>query len=214
MKKECEIIQDLLFGYSDGILSNSSKEFIEKHIKECDECKRLLEEIQNDKKQKVEEKEVEYLKKINKKMKRKTGIISMTTILLGILIVFNIFVFKNYKKYAEEMEIFLSNDITEEQLEIIEKEIKAIYDKSEIIYKSEEQALENMKEKLGDNANLLSNFAAENNIFPSSYIVRTNVEKVEEIRLKLITMPGVEHVTTNIKANPYALFIFSLKHNN
>lgn len=214
MKKECEIIRDLLFGYSDGILSNSSKEFIEKHIKECDECKRLLEEIQNDKKQKVEEKEVEYLKKINKKMKRKTGIISITTILLGILIVFNIFVYKNYKKYAEEIEIFLSNNITEEQLENIEKEIKTIHDKSEITYKSEEEALENMKEKLGDNANLLSDFTAENNIFPSSYIVRTKVEKVEEIRLKLITMPGVEHVTTNIKSNPYALFIFSLKQDN
>ena len=211
MKKECEIIQDLLFGYSDGILSDSSKEFIEKHTKECDECNRLLEEIQNDKKQKVEEKEVEYLKKINKKMKRKTGIISITTILLGMLIVFNIFVFKNYKKYAEEMEIFLSNDITQEQLENIEREIKAIYAKSEIIYKSEEEALENMKEKLGDNSNLLSNFTEANNIFPSSYIVRTKVDKVEEIASKLITMPGVEHITTNIKANPYALFVFSLK---
>lgn len=209
MKKECEIVQDLLFGYSDGTLSNSSKEFIEEHIKECDGCKKLLEEVQADAKKEADKKEVDYLKKINKKMNRKTGIIIITTVLLSILIVFNILVFENYKKYAKEMEIFLSNDITEEQLSNIEKEIKAIYDKSEITYHSGEEALEKMKKRFGDNANLLSGYSG--NIFPASYIVRTKKDKVEEIASKLITMPGVKQITTNIDTNPFALLYFSLK---
>ena len=33
MKKECDLVQDLLFSYNDGILSNTSKELVEKHLK-------------------------------------------------------------------------------------------------------------------------------------------------------------------------------------
>ena len=32
MKKECEIVQDLLFGYNDETLRKSSKELVEKHL--------------------------------------------------------------------------------------------------------------------------------------------------------------------------------------
>ena len=32
MKKECEIVQDLLFGYNDETLRKSSKELVEKHF--------------------------------------------------------------------------------------------------------------------------------------------------------------------------------------
>ena len=32
MKKECEIVQDLIFGYCDGTLNPASKELVEKHL--------------------------------------------------------------------------------------------------------------------------------------------------------------------------------------
>ena len=32
MKKECEIVQDLLFGYQDGTLHKASEELVEKHF--------------------------------------------------------------------------------------------------------------------------------------------------------------------------------------
>ena len=51
MKKECEIVQDLLFGYNDGVISKSSTELVENHLKECDICKNKLEEIQKDRKE-------------------------------------------------------------------------------------------------------------------------------------------------------------------
>lgn len=211
MKKECEIVQDLLFGYSDETLSDSSKELVEKHLKDCEECKKILDEIKNDSKKKTEKKEVDYLKKIKKKMKRKSILITITTILLVFFIIFNILVYINYRQYAEEMEIFLLDDITQEQLSDIEKTIKDIYDKSKITYHSKEEALEDMKKKFGENANLLSGYSNENNIFPASYIVKTKTDKVEEIASKLITMPGVKQITTNINTNPYALLYFSLK---
>ena len=56
MKKECEIVQDLLFGYNDGVISKSSTELVENHLKECDICKNKLEEIQKDSKDDNKEK--------------------------------------------------------------------------------------------------------------------------------------------------------------
>ncbi len=38
-KKECAIVQDLLPLYVDGVVSEPSKEYIEEHLRECDDCK-------------------------------------------------------------------------------------------------------------------------------------------------------------------------------
>ena len=38
MNFTCDIIQDLMPSYIDGICSESSKNLIEKHIKECEVC--------------------------------------------------------------------------------------------------------------------------------------------------------------------------------
>ena len=48
MKKECEIVQDLLFGYNDETLRKSSKELVEKHLANCEECQDALKDIQED----------------------------------------------------------------------------------------------------------------------------------------------------------------------
>lgn len=42
---KCEVIQDLITLYIDELSSDESNELIEKHIKECVECKRFLEGI-------------------------------------------------------------------------------------------------------------------------------------------------------------------------
>lgn len=212
MKKNCEIVQDLLFGYSDNTLNNASKELVEEHLKKCSECKKILEDIKKDKEKKSEVKEIDYLKKIKRKMNMKSKIILITTILLSILIIFNILIFINYKNYAEKLEIFLYDDITQEQLEDIQETIKEICDEAEVEYHSKLDALEDLKERFGDNAYLLSGYTDENNEFPASYIVKVKLNKVKEIEEKITTMPGVRKITTNVDINPYALFYFSLKY--
>ena len=42
MKNECDIVQDLLFSYNDGVLSETSKELVEEHLKKCDKCKEIV----------------------------------------------------------------------------------------------------------------------------------------------------------------------------
>ena len=71
MKRECEIVQDLLFCYCDGVASNSSKELVENHLKNCEDCSQMLKDMKQDKNEQDNSKEVDYLEKINQKMKRK-----------------------------------------------------------------------------------------------------------------------------------------------
>ena len=73
MKRECEIVQDLLFSYNDGVLSKSSIELVENHLKDCKVCQDKLKEIQLDNnKNNDEKKEVDYLKNVRKKLDKKT----------------------------------------------------------------------------------------------------------------------------------------------
>lgn len=41
----CEVIQDLLPGYIDGILSKTGADAVKEHLKECDGCRRCHEEM-------------------------------------------------------------------------------------------------------------------------------------------------------------------------
>ena len=48
MKNECDIVKDLLFSYNDGVLSEASKNFVEKHLKTCESCNNVLKEIRQE----------------------------------------------------------------------------------------------------------------------------------------------------------------------
>ena len=42
MRNECDIVEDLLFSYNDGVLSNFSKELVDEHLKKCERCKKKI----------------------------------------------------------------------------------------------------------------------------------------------------------------------------
>ncbi len=72
----CEIIQDLLPSYADGITGQETAEAVEYHLEDCENCKKIYEDMKKEYDKKMETgEEKELLKKINKKMKRKTKII-------------------------------------------------------------------------------------------------------------------------------------------
>ena len=52
MKNECDIVKDLLNSYDEGILSETSKKFVENHLATCENCKQILKEIKNSEKSK------------------------------------------------------------------------------------------------------------------------------------------------------------------
>ena len=90
MKKECEIVQDLLVNYSDNILNKSSNELVEKHLSECEDCKKMLEEIvaEENKDKKSEKKEIDYLKKYRRKMRIKSVITAIVILVTLIAIIY------------------------------------------------------------------------------------------------------------------------------
>lgn len=106
MKNECDIVKDLLFSYNDNILSNTSKEFVENHLKECDECQRFLKEIREDCTKKNSKKEIDFLKKFRHKIARKNALIAMISICLICFIIFNIQAYIKYKEVSSTMQIY------------------------------------------------------------------------------------------------------------
>ncbi len=88
----CEIIQDLMPLYVDELTSELSNAEIEKHFKACEPCKEryhcMKTTMSNAKSEKYNqnEKEINYLKKINLYQKRNLILGSIISFLLGITI--------------------------------------------------------------------------------------------------------------------------------
>lgn len=209
--QECEIVQDLLIGYADNVLKPESKKLVEKHLAECEKCKKRLEEIQKDvnSDENCEQKQIDYFKKVKKKLSKKNKIAIIIGIALAISLLLNIMVFVNYRKNASYLQIYLTDEVSEEDLADIEQAIKTQDSEAEIEYHSKEDELKEMEEKMGERANLLDGY--ENNLatnpFPASFVVKADWNKIKDIEASVISMPGVKKVSSMIDHNPYAMFI-------
>lgn len=104
-KKECKIVQDLLPNYIEKLTSIQTNQYIEQHIAGCNECKKMLENMQKDIPTDAKinrKKEVKYIKKFRNKMR------TLSFILLAIFLVFMIvttrkaIIISNLSQKAEE----------------------------------------------------------------------------------------------------------------
>ena len=206
MKNECDIVKDLLFSYNDNILSNTSKEFVENHLKGCDECKKTLEQIQEDRDEKNPKKELDFLRKIRHKICRKNTIIAVVSVCLIAFIIFNIQAYKNYQEVSSTIQIYLEEGISDQELENIKNKITEKDSNAQIEYISKQQELEKIKSKMKDNPNVLDEYNEENNPLPASFEIKTNAD-IKNIADSIQDMPGVAQIVTYINANPYELYL-------
>ena len=204
MKNECDIVQDLLFGYNDKTLQNTSKEFVENHLKKCNECKEILKQIQNDIESEEEIEEINYFKKVRSKINRKNIFLIIALVLLAFVILFNILVFVNYNNKASEMKIVLEDNVTQEQLNDIDQIIKSNFKDVEIKYSSKEDELQKYKEKF---KNFVAGYDENNNPFSDMYYIRANINDIEKIDKLLQNVDYIKKVGTYTTTNPYLLFI-------
>ena len=92
---ECDVIQDLLPSYSDKISSKATNKLVQEHLKQCENCKIVLEKMNNDIDISYEgnqNEKIDYLK--GYKRKRKSLIIFsivVTIIILLMIFGFNVF---------------------------------------------------------------------------------------------------------------------------
>lgn len=92
-KNDCKIIQDLLPNYIDKLTNEYTNEFIEKHLNECSECKKIYDRMkkQIDLNFQVDDKEIKPMKKISKKIK----IMGILILILAIAVAISLYM--NYK---------------------------------------------------------------------------------------------------------------------
>ena len=209
MKKECDIVKDLLFSYNDGVLSETSKEFVEEHLKTCESCNDALKEIKQENGEIKQKKEIDALKGVRKKITKKNIIITISIIVLLLIIIGNMLIFKNYNEVASTMTIYLENDITDEQLENIKEIVTQNTENAEIKYVSKEEELEEVKEWIREESNVLDVYNNnQNNPFLASLEIKANTNKeIKQIVEKIQGMPGIKSISSYINLNTYELFI-------
>lgn len=136
------------------------------------------------------------------KNKKSTGASLM--IMCATMIIFGIFLIlgENINHFVEEVEsvqgiqVFINNDATQEQIDELGDKIRGIDGVSTIEYVTKEQALEQMKERFGDQQDLLAGYE-ENNIFPASYVVTmTDLSKSKEVQDQILTFENVKKITS------------------
>lgn len=92
---ECDVIQDLLPSYSDKISSKATNKLVQEHLKQCENCKIVLEKMNNDIDISYagnQNEKIDYLKGYKRKRKRLI-IFSIVVTMFILLIIFGFNVF-------------------------------------------------------------------------------------------------------------------------
>lgn len=108
--------------------------------------------------------------------------------------------FNNFIKQVEAeqgIQVYITNDATEEEVKTLGEEINALDGVNTIEFVSKEEALQHMKDRLGDKSYLLDGYD-QNNVFPSSYVVTlTDLSKSSEVQSKISEMKNVKKITSS-----------------
>lgn len=112
-KRDCKIIQDLLPNYIEKLTNEETNNYIEEHLKECDECKKMLKNMQkglNINGSKRDNREVKYIKKYSEKLR-------ISKLIIIIILAIALVVMTYCYFYFRDGYLRLANDIYEEMSE-------------------------------------------------------------------------------------------------
>lgn len=198
--RDCKIVQDLLPNYLENLTSEVTNEFIEQHIAKCPECKKVfnnmsgeieVEEINQDK-------EINYLKGIRKRVKRTITIVSLIVIIIASCIV--CYIYNQSRIQVNNYTFLRASYVREDQEDSIDGNIYgsliAVFDEKDICKSVRvvqegytEEAINNLQEKLKTNShtNIKSNFKS------ISYNINTwNGETKEQVKEYLLNNYNIE----------------------
>lgn len=68
MKIPCSIVRELLPNYIDDCMEDDAKMLVEEHLKECDACRALYENMKKPLQDEHKDKELDYLKKVKNRI--------------------------------------------------------------------------------------------------------------------------------------------------
>ena len=104
-KKDCKIVQDLLPNYIENLTKEETNIYIEQHLNECNECNKILENMNEQLKlnnTNKETKKVNYIKKFNNKINFLKTIIIIIVLIFIIVTGRKIFIISKLSNKAEE----------------------------------------------------------------------------------------------------------------
>ncbi len=134
------------------------------------------------------------------KNKKSTGaslmIMCATMIIFGVFFMIgeNINHIMSELEMQQGMQVFIKEEVSEKGVTELGDKIKALSDVNKVDFVSKEDALNQMKEKVGDKQFLLSGYE-ENNPFPASYIVTlTDLSKSEDVKNIIDDFEGVKDI--------------------
>lgn len=103
-KKKCKIVQDLLPNYIEQVTSEETNQYIQEHLQSCAECTQVYTSMTKELKLKAldTDKTVDYMKKVNQKMKiAKMALGSIAIIILLVMLAFWANTLRNYRILEE-----------------------------------------------------------------------------------------------------------------
>ena len=97
---------------------------------------------------------------------------------------------------AQGMQVFIKDEVTEEQTKELGEKIKALEGVNSAVYKTKEEALNEMKDRFKEKSHLLAGFD-EKNIFPASYVVTlTDLKLSSQVQNEIMQMEGIKKITS------------------
>lgn len=134
------------------------------------------------------------------KNKKSTGaslmIMCATMIIFGVFFMIgeNINHIMSELEMQQGMQVFIKDEATEKQVSELGDKIKALNGVNQVEFVSKEDALNQMKEKVGDKQFLLSGYE-ENNPFPASYIVTlTDLKESSNVQKEINNFENVKNI--------------------
>lgn len=108
--------------------------------------------------------------------------------------------FNHFIKQVESeqgIQAYIVNDATEEEITQLGEQIKGLDGVNTLEYVSKEEALQHMKDRLGEKAYLLDGYD-EKNIFPASYIVTlTDLNLSSNVQAEIQKLENVKKITSS-----------------
>ena len=134
------------------------------------------------------------------KNKKSTGasliIMCATMIIFGVFFMIgeNINHIMNELEMQQGMQVFIKDEATEKEVSELGGKIKALNGVNQVEFVSKEDALNQMKEKVGDKQFLLSGYE-ENNPFPASYVVTlTDLKESSNVQNEINNFENVKNI--------------------
>ena len=125
------------------------------------------------------------------------GVLTVCLLITGVagLFTLNVGSLMDYLGSQNETVVYLDEDLTDEGLAAVDSALRSISGLREVTYVSKDEALERMKESMGDNAYLFDVFEGSENPFLANYrVVLDDVSDLPEIQPQLEAIEGVSSV--------------------